>query len=83
MSITTAQTYRGGVQNTVMVRLRRRNDHQPLNLMTRFMGGPTRDTIDADRRLLIGVELSDGRRAVMVNGCGPRARPTKPSIPPQ
>lgn len=69
--ITSVQAYRGGVQYTVSVRLRRRTDHQPLNLMTQFMGGPTRDTVDPERRLLIGVELSDGRRAVMVNGLRP------------
>ena len=69
--ITSAQAYRGGVQFTVAVRLRRPTEHQPLNLMTQFMGGPTRDTVDPEGRLLIGVELSDGRRAVMVNGLRP------------
>ncbi len=69
--IASAQAYSGGVQFTVMVRLRRSNNDQPLNLMTQFMGGPTRETIDPDGRLLIGVELPDGRRAVMANGLRP------------
>lgn len=79
--ISTAQAYSGGVQFTVMVRLRRSNDNQPLNLMTQFMGGPTRDTIDPDSRLLIGVELSDGRRAVMANGLRPPG-PTDEDVDP-
>lgn len=52
-----------------------------MNLTTQFMGGPTRNTIDPDSRLLLGVELSDGRRAVMVNGLRPPG-PTDEAVDP-
>lgn len=79
--ITAVQAYRDGVLLTIAVRLRQRADRQRLDL-TQFMGEPARDTLDAQGRLLIGVELSDGQRAVMVNGLrrpSPNDQATEPN----
>jgi len=78
-----AQAYTTGVLFSAALRLRRRFDSYGPNMHMELMGSPTRTSgaDDPDGRLMLGVQLSDGRRTVMTTGFLPVTQADAPADP--
>ena len=78
-----AQAYTTGVLFSAALRLRRRFDSYGPNMHMELMGSPTRTSgaDDPDERLMLGVQLSDGRRTIMTTGFLPVTQIDAPADP--
>lgn len=78
-----AQAYTTGVLFSAALRLRRRFDSYGPNMHMELMGSPTRTSgaDDPDGRLMLGVQLSDGRLTVMTTGFLPVTQADAPADP--